>query len=89
MTPIARYRTLATRQAFRGCDPLTQPIVHAIAGGRDMPEEFAILDTYYDIGAPEVEHRCETIREEVRGIIAAAGIPMTHTFTMLDGRVSV
>lgn len=85
MTPIARYRTLATQSAFRGCDPLTQPIVHAIAGGRDMPEEFAILDTYYDIGAPEVEHRCETIRREVRLIIADAGIPMTRTFTMIDG----
>ena len=85
MTPIARYRTLATRQAFRGCDPLTQPIVHAIAGGRDMPEEFAILDTYYDIGAPEVEHRCETIRQEVHCILADAGIPMTRTFTMIDG----
>lgn len=89
MTPIARYRTLATCQAFRGCDPLTQSIVHAIAGRRDMPEEFAILDTYYDIGAPEVEHRCETIRREVRLIIAEAGIPMTRTFTMLDARVSV
>ena len=85
MTPIARYRTLATRSAFRGCDPLTQPIVHAIAGGREMPEEFAILDTYYDIGDPEVEHRCETIRQEVRCILADAGIPMTRTFTMLDG----
>ena len=85
MTPIARYQTLATRHAFRGCDPLTQPIVHAIAGGREMPEEFAILDTYYDIGAPEVEHRCETIREEVRRVLADAGIPMTRTFTMIDG----
>lgn len=85
MTPIARYRTLAMQSAFRGCDPLTQPIVHAIAGGRDMPEEFAILDTYYDIGAPEVEHRCETIRQEVRCILADAGIPMTRTFTMIDG----
>jgi hypothetical protein len=89
MTPIARYQTLAAHHAFSGCDQLTQPIVHAIAGGRDMPEEFAILDTYYDIGAPEVEHRCETIREQVRRIIAAAGIPMTQTFTMLDGRFSV
>jgi hypothetical protein len=84
-TWLARYRTLATRHAFRGCDPLTQPIVHAIAGGREMPEEFAILDTYYDIGAPEVEHRCETIRREVRRITNAAGIPMIRTFTMLDG----
>jgi hypothetical protein len=85
MTPIARYQTLATRHAFRGCDQLTQPIVHAIAGGREMPEEFAILDTYYDIGAPEVEQRCETIREQVRRITNAAGIPMTRTFTMIDG----
>jgi hypothetical protein len=85
MTPIARYQTLATRHAFRGCDPLTQPIVHAIAEGREMPEEFAILDTYYDIGAPEVEQRCETIREEVRRITSAAGIPMARTFTMIDG----
>ena len=85
MTPIARYRTLATRSAFRGCDPLTKPIVHSIAGGREMPEEFAILDTYYDIGAPEVEQRCETIRDEVRRITSAAGIPMTRTFTMIDG----
>jgi hypothetical protein len=50
-----------------------------------MPLEFAILDTYYDIGAPEVEHRCETIREEVRRVLADAGIPMTRTFTMIDG----
>jgi len=85
MTPTARYRTLAALHVFNGTDPLTQPIVHAIAGGREMPEEFAILDTYYDIGAPEVEHRCETIRGEVRRIIAAAGIPMTTTHTMLDG----
>jgi hypothetical protein len=85
MTPLARYRTAAMRHAFRGCDPLTQSIAHAIAGGRDMPEEFAILDTYYDIGAPEVEHRCETIRQEVRSILAAAGIPMARTFTMIDG----
>jgi len=42
MTPLARYRTAATRHAFRGCDPLTQSIVHAIAGGREVPEEFAI-----------------------------------------------
>ena len=85
MTPIARYQALAAHHAFRGCDPLTQPIVHAIAGGREMPEEFAILDTYYDIGAPEVEQRCETIREEVICITNAAGIPMTRTFTMIDG----
>jgi hypothetical protein len=85
MTPIARYQNLAAHHAFRGCDPLTQPIVHAIAGGREMPLEFAILDTYYDIGVPEVEHRCETIREEVRRVLADAGIPMTRTFTMIDG----
>jgi hypothetical protein len=85
MTPLARYRTLTARRAFRGCDPLTQSIVHAIAGGREMPEGFAILDTYYDIGSPEVEHRCETIRREVRRITNAAGIPMVRTFTMLDG----
>lgn len=84
--PMARYRTVASRDGFRGCDKLTQPIVHAIAGGREMPEEFSILDTYYDIGAPEVEDRCERIRAEVRRIIAAAGIPMVETFTMLDGR---
>jgi hypothetical protein len=86
MTPIQRYRELAKQFAFTGCDQLTQPIVYAIAGGREMPEEFAILDTYYDIGAPEVEPRCEKIRDEVRRIIAAAGIPMRQTFTMLDGR---
>jgi len=85
MTPTARYHILAARHAFNGTDPLTQPIVHAIACGRKMPDEFSILDTYYDIGAPEVEHRCETIRREVRRIVAAAGIPMTTTHTMLDG----
>lgn len=85
MTPIARYRALATQSAFRGCDPLTQPIVHAISGSGELPDEFTILDTYYDIGAPEVERRCEKIRLEVRRIIAAAGIPMRTTFTMLDG----
>lgn len=85
MKPIDRYRIAARMSAFRGCDPLTQPIVHAIAGGREMPEEFAVLDTYYDIGAPEVEARCETIRREVRRIVAAAGIKMRPTFTMLDG----
>jgi hypothetical protein len=88
MTPIARYRTLATRHAFRGCDPLTSRIIHAIADGRELPDEFTILDTYYDIGAPEVEHRCETIRREVRRIAAAAGIPMRQTFTMLDQKTS-
>lgn len=85
MTPPERYRQTVRLKGFRGTDPLTQPIVQAIAGGQEMPEEFAILDTYYDIGAPEVEHRCERIRREVRGIIAAAGIPMRTTFTMLDG----
>jgi len=85
MTPTARYHALTAGHAFRGCDPLTGPIVYAIAVGREMPEEFAILDTYYDIGAPEVEGRCERIRREVRRIIAAAGIPMRTTFTMLDG----
>lgn len=85
MTPIAKYRTVAKLGGFRGCDALTQPVVHAIAGGREMPEEFSILDTYYDIGAPEVEPRCQRIRGEVHRIIAAAGIPMIRTFTMLDG----
>ncbi len=87
MTPIERYKMIARLSAFRDCDPLTQPIVHAIAGGREMPEKFAILDTYYDIGAPEVEHRCERIRREVRRITAAAGIPMRETFTMLDSKI--
>lgn len=83
----AHARLLAEEaQLFAACDPLTQPIVHAIAGGREMPEEFSILDTYYDIGAPEVEGRCERIRDEVARIVAAAGIPMIRTFTMLDAR---
>lgn len=86
MTPAARYRLAARLDAFRGCDNLTQPIVLAIAGGREMPEEFAILDTYYDCGAPEAEPRCQRIRREVRRITAAAGIPMRQTFTMLDRR---
>lgn len=86
LTPMDRYRTAAKLHAFRGCDPLTQQIVHAIAGGREMPDEFAILDTYYDIGAPEVEERCEKIRSEVHRIASAAGVPMRPTFTMLDGR---
>jgi len=87
MTTIERYRMIARLSAFRDCDPLTQPIVHAIACGREMPEEFEILDTYYDIGAPEVEPRCERIRREVRRITAAAGIPMRQTFTMLDSKI--
>lgn len=85
MTPPERYRQTVRLKGFRGTDPLTQPIVHAISGGGELPDEFTILDTYYDIGAPEVERRCERIRREVRSIIAAAGIPMRTTFTMLDG----
>lgn len=85
-SPMDRYRLVARCHGFRGCDPLTQQIVHAIAGGREMPDEFAILDTYYDIGAPEVEERCEKIRSEVHRIASAAGVPMRPTFTMLDGR---
>lgn len=85
MTLTDRYIAIARRHAFPGTDPLTHLIVDAIAGRREMPDEWSILDTYYDIGAPEVEHRCERIRREVRRIIAAAGIPMRTTFTMLDG----
>lgn len=88
MTPSERYLQIVRRSGFHGTDPLTSRIIHAIADGRELPDEFTILDTYYDIGAPEVEHRCERIRREVRRIAAAAGIPMPQTFTMLDQTTS-
>lgn len=88
MTPSERYWQIVRRSGFHGTDPLTSRIIHAIANGRELPDEFTILDTYYDIGAPEVEHRCERIRSEVRRITAAAGIPMRQTFTMLDQTTS-
>jgi hypothetical protein len=65
-------------------DPLTQPIVDAIAGGHDLPDEFLILDTYHDIGEPVAAHRCERIRAEVCDVLNFFGLPMPTTHTMLD-----
>lgn len=69
-------------------DPLTAPIVDAIAAGRELPDEFLILDTYYDIGAPEVEPRCERIRGEVHATLDRRGVAMPTTYTMLDRRAT-
>lgn len=67
-------------------DPLTRPVVDAITAGRKLPDAFLILDTYHDIGEPVSAHRCERIRREVRDALAAAGLAMPTTYTMLDDR---
>ena len=65
-------------------DPLTQPIVDAIAAGHHLPDEFLILDTYHDIGEPVAAHRCERIRSEVCDVLNFFGLAMPTTHTMLD-----
>jgi hypothetical protein len=67
-------------------DPLTRPIVDAISAGRQLPEEFLILDTYHEIGEPASAHRCELIRDQVHETLNFFGLPMPTTFTMLDRR---
>ncbi len=65
-------------------DPLTHPIVDAIAFGQPLPDEFLILDTYHDIGEPVAAHRCERIRSEVCDVLNFFGLPIPTTHTMLD-----
>ena len=65
-------------------DPLSREIVAAIAAGRSLPEEFLILDTYADVGYPPSWDKCDRICREVQQALAAAGIPVPTTHTMLD-----
>lgn len=67
-----------------GCDPLTRPIVDALAAGRELPEEFLILDTYADIGEPGSVARLQRIRQEVLDTMNFFDIPMPTTRTLLD-----
>ena len=67
-------------------DPLTRPIVDAIAAGHELPEAFLILDTYHDIGEPVSAHRCERIRDQVHEALDFFGLAMPTTHTMLDRR---
>lgn len=66
------------------CDPLTRPVVDALASGADLPEEFLILDTYADVGYPPSVVRLQRIRQEVRDTMNFFGIPMPTTRTLLD-----
>jgi hypothetical protein len=65
-------------------DQLSREIVAAIAAGRELPEEFLVLDTYADAGYPPSWDRCDRICREVQRALAAAGIPVPTTHTMLD-----
>jgi hypothetical protein len=67
-------------------DPLTRPIVDAIAAGRALPEAFLILDTYHEIGEPVSANRCELIRDQVHETMNFFGLTMPITYTMLDRR---
>jgi hypothetical protein len=66
------------------CDPLTRPIVDALAAGHELPEEFLILDTYADCGWPPAVARLQAIRQEVRDTMNFFGLPMPTTRTLLD-----
>lgn len=66
------------------CDPLTRPVVDALASGADLPEEFLILDTYADVGYPPSWEQCRRVCEEVRDTMNFFGLPIRRTFTMLD-----
>ena len=59
------------------CDPLTRPIVDALAAGHELPEEFLILDTYADCGWPPAVANIRRIRREVRETLAALDLPAT------------
>jgi hypothetical protein len=77
------------RRARREHDyDLANQVAEAIAAGDDLPEEFAILDTYHDIGEPAAAIRCEEIRRRVHDNLTARGITIGDnvppTFTMLD-----
>lgn len=67
-----------------GLDPLAREIVAAVAAGRELPEEFLILDTYADAGYPPSWDRCDRICRQAQRALAAAGIPVPTTHTMLD-----
>jgi hypothetical protein len=60
-----------------GCDPLTRPVVDALADGAELPEEFQILDTYADCGEPSSVWRIQRIRQEVRETLQFFGLPAT------------
>ena len=74
--------------AILAADPMTLPIVEAIASGAELPEKWTILDTYADIGDPPSCWKAETIRSQVHAALAARGIliglTVPRTFTMLD-----
>jgi len=60
-----------------GCDPLTRPVVDALADGLELPDEFEILDTYADCGEPSSVWRIQRIRREVRDTLNFFGLPAT------------
>lgn len=69
---------------YVNCDPLTRPVVDALASGADLPEEFLILDTYADVGYPPSWDRCDKVCREVRDTMQFFGLAIRRTFTMLD-----
>lgn len=71
------------------CDPLTRPIVDALAAGLELPEEFLILDTYADCGWPPAVAQVARIRQEVRETMNFFGIPMPTTRTLLDRQIGL
>ena len=56
----------------------------AILAGDNLPDNVYALDCHLDMGDPIAEHACPSIRQEVRRLVAAAGMDMPHTGTFLD-----
>lgn len=86
----AHARLLAEEaELFAACDPFTQPVVAALAAGRELPDEFLILDTYADCGDPPSVWRLQRIRREVRRMAEFFGITMRLTNTLLDRTIGL
>lgn len=65
-------------------DPLPAAVVAALVAGRGLPEEFVILDTYAAAGWPPSWEDCRQVCDQVQAIMAARGLPIRRTHTMLD-----
>lgn len=65
-------------------DPLPAAVVAALVAGHELPEEFLILDTYADAGWLPSWKDCRQVCDQVQAIMAARGLPIRRTYTMLD-----
>jgi hypothetical protein len=66
-----------------GCHRLTRPVADALIASDDLPEEFAILDTYADCGYPPSVDEVRRIRCEVAATLPLLGVTPADAARML------